>query len=360
MQKSRAVARGASLAVALAFGFGCQEESCPAPDEGVPDRLCQWGLFEGDLAQQQPAGDVIPYEVIANLFTDDALKHRFVRIPAGGKIGYSEGELWRFPVGSVLVKSFAYPADARDPDAPIHLIETRLLVHEDDRAWRPYVYRWNDAQTEAERFLPGTRLPVVWTDAEGRRHEQIYRIPSEEDCGTCHGGKEPMDVLGPRTRQLDRPFDHGAGPVNQIDHLTTLGLLDAEPSPADARQRLVDPFGDAPLVDRARSYLDANCAHCHREGGDAQSSGLWLNWENELPRRLGVCKIPAAAGRGAGGRRFDIVPGDPDASIMVFRMQSTEPDIMMPELGGLQNDPKGAALISEWIAAMEPEDCGSY
>jgi hypothetical protein len=112
------------------------------------------------------------------------------------------------------------------------------------------------------------------------------------------------------------------------------------------------------LERRARAYLDANCSHCHRPGGEAGSTALDLRAETEDAFKLGTCRTPVAAGPGSGQHRYDIVPGDPDASIMVFRMESTDPELKMPELPTLTSDAAGTALVREWIAAMPPStDC---
>lgn len=355
---SCAVVAAAIIGTALACGAGSPAIDCPDSGKDVPERLCEWGFFEGDGARQQPVDGVVPYTVISNLFTDDAHKLRFVALPEGGTMTYDANEKWQFPAGTVIIKTFAYPHDARDLSQGYHLVETRLLVHEGD-TWVPHIYRWNDEQTAAERFVPGTRVEVAWTDETGTKRNQPYRIPSTDDCKICHGGKEKPDLLGLRTRQLDLMVDDGNGGLkNQIDHFYDLGLLDQKPEPADSRTRLVDPFGDDDLVLRARSYLDGNCAHCHREGGDAQSSGLWLNFENQDAEHYGVCKIPVAVGNGGGGLDYDIVPGYPEESILIFRMEHTEPDIKMPELGGLAPDEAGTELMRAWIAGMEPKGCG--
>lgn len=353
--------RGAWAAAVLGLATcGEPEFVCPEelPGAAVPEHLCTWGLFEGAGATQEPAEDVHAYGVISELFTDHATKWRFLRLPPGGAIAYSPTEVWEFPVGTVFAKSFGYPVDARDPSLGHRMIETRLMVREAS-GWEVHVYKWNDAQTDALRFVPGTRLRVPWIDADGVEQDQEYRIPSTEDCKICHGGKEEVGVLGLRTRQLARAFDFGAGPIDQVDHFAALGLFDRAPEPPDARQRLADPFGEGDVVARARAYLDGNCAYCHREGGDAQSSGLWLNLENEDELHLGVCKVPVAAGAGSGNLDYDIVPGDPDASIMVFRMEHTDADIKMPERGGLMNDAAGTAVIRAWIAQMQPPGCGA-
>lgn len=103
---------------------------------------------------------------------------------------------------------------------------------------------------------------------------------------------------------------------------------------------------------RARAWLEINCASCHNPRGPARTSGLFLEYDQLEPTALGVCKPPVAAGRGSGGRAYGIVPGDPDASILTFRIESTELDIKMPELGRNLVDAEGVALIRAWIAAM--------
>jgi hypothetical protein len=109
------------------------------------------------------------------------------------------------------------------------------------------------------------------------------------------------------------------------------------------------------LDHRARAYLDINCAHCHREGGSASNSGLWLQTSETSPVRLGIAKYPTAAGRGAGEAVHIISPGAPDQSILAYRMASTETGIAMPELGRALQDPDGVALVRAWIADMDPQ-----
>ena len=65
-------------------------------------------------------------------------------------------------------------------------------------------------------------------------------------------------------------------------------------------------------------------------------------------------KPPIAAGRGAGNYKYTIVPGHPDESIMVYRINSTDPGIMMPELGRKLIHKEGLDLIRQWIEEMNP------
>jgi uncharacterized repeat protein (TIGR03806 family) len=339
--------RALSTVLLLAVG-GCGGED-------APDTLARWALFD-DAARQAPAAGVVPYEVVSELFMDHAEKHRFLSVPGGETISYADDGVWGLPVGTILIKTFGYTIDLRDPSLGERLLETRLLVHEEG-GWQPYVYLWDEAQSGTTRVRAGARVPVEWIDATGATQSLTYRVPNEAQCEGCHGGGLPVAPLGPKTLQLDRDYDYGSGPVNQIDHLASLGLFDATPPPAASRVRFEDPFGTGDVELRARAYLDANCAHCHREGASASSSGLWLASGITDASALGVCRSPVAAGPGTGGRSFDIVPGDPDASIMVFRMESEEPGIKMPELPSQLSDAAGVALVREWITAMPAMPC---
>ncbi len=349
--------RARFLALALLATAGCSSPKGSSQPPEYPVALSEWNLFEGNGASQTPRPGVIPYDVIATLFADQAMKRRFLVVASSGTIAYQAEAPWDFPVGSIVVKTFSFPVDYRNLSLGEKLLETRLLVREAD-GWSVHTYVWNAEQTEAFRRVAGARVPVQWIDANGVAHSLEYRVPNTNQCLGCHGEAGSTHLLGPRTRQMNRDYDYGAGPVNQIDHLATLGLLDQTPPTIVDRQTLVDPFGAAPVDQRARSYLDANCAHCHNpEASLATSSGLYLGIETVDPAALGICKSPVAAGGGTGGFDYDILPGDPAQSIMVYRMASVDPEIKMPEMPSQLSDADGVAVISAWIAAMTPPGC---
>jgi uncharacterized repeat protein (TIGR03806 family) len=332
----------------------------PAP-EGTPYRtLAEWHLFD-DALKQVPTSGVIPYDVIAPLFSDYATKYRFLYVPSGEKISYSKTDTWKFPVGTILVKTFSYLADARDPSKGDRLLETRLLIRESE-GWVAHTYVWNEAQTEATLTVGGTVIDSQFVDASGTARTNQYVVPSENDCRGCHGPLGLTDTLGGRTLQLDRDHDYGSGPENQIDHLAKLGLFDAAPDPQAERVHLVDPFGSAPRLERVRSYLMGNCSHCHRPGKyGASSSGLWLDYASTDPSQpssnMGLCKQPTSAGGATCGRFLDVVPGHPEQSILMCRIESTLAKVKMPPVGRMMVHAEGVALLSDWISAL-PGSCG--
>lgn len=315
------------------------------------------GLFSDPVAQT-PADGVVPYDVNAVLYADEVDKLRFIALPAGQAAEYDPVEMWRYPEGTRFVKTFYVPLDAREPQGERRLLETRI-VELQGGSWSGRTYVWNDAQTEARRLKTGRTVPLRWIGADGEPREVDYRVPNDNECKSCHSHDRAFEPLGPSTRQLNRRYAYGPDgeDENQIDHLVALGLLRGEVEPESERATLVDPYGTAELSRRARSYLDANCSHCHRPGGEAGSTALDLRYHVEEPFAWGVCRAPVAAGPGSAGRLHDIVPGDPDASIMVFRMASTDPKIKMPELPTVTSDRAGTALIREWIAAMSAVKC---
>ena len=162
-----------------------------------------------------------------------------------------------------------------------------------------------------------------------------------------------MRPIGPKVRNLNRDFAYREGTENQLAHWGRRGALAGAPDPAAAPRLAVwDDPKSGTLDARARAWLEINCAHCHNPDGPARNSGLDLLASQRNPTAFGINKPPVAAGIGSGGLAFDIVPGQPDKSILVYRIASTHPGIMMPELGKRLVHEEGVALIREWIAAM--------
>jgi len=358
------VGLGLGLVLAGPLGLGCGEEPDPPPVVPRPvidlaaipyETLSEYGFFVGEQVLEEPAPGVLPYQVAAPLWSDGAHKGRFLLLPEGETLTLTEEDEWELPVGSVAIKSFYFDVDRAAPGTSFRTIETRLLVREEE-VWKSYIYRWNDEQTEATRIKAGADARVPYTDADGQPAEQLYIIPDQNTCGECHERDDVLRLLGVTTAQLNIGVERDGELVSQLEWLAEQGVIADLPEPTTL-PAFPDPAGDAELDARARAYLHGNCAHCHRPGGGGGTSGLKLSaWETD-PAELGVCKVPAAAGPGTGGHSFAIVPGHPEESIVVFRMQSTDPELKMPELPSLLADDFGADLISEWIAAMPERDC---
>ena len=343
--------------------------SCTADTGDVPrpspvladlpyDTLSEYGFFVGHLGEQEPAPGVVLYEVTSPLWSDFADKGRYVFLPEGTFVTYrGDGEMV-FPLGSIVIKSFYLMLNrSLGDESPSRLIETRLLILEDE-GWTGHTYVFNDEETEATRRIAGARLTFDVIGTDGAATEQLYQVPNNNECGSCHERSDTMHLLGFVGPQLHREVQRDGEDHDQLSWLHQAGLFADEPSGLDEIDSFHAPFGDSPLELRARDYLHSNCGHCHREGGDGGRSGLSLLRDEMVPARYGVCKGPVAAGRGTGGLSYDINPGDPDSSIIVHRMQSTDPEVKMPELPQRIPHMAGIELIREWIASMDPQMCG--
>ncbi|MEM1135797.1 MAG: SO2930 family diheme c-type cytochrome [Bacteroidota bacterium] len=318
--------------------------------------LSEYGFFIGELKDLVPNDGVVPYSLNTPLFTDYALKARFVKLPKGTKASYEAKEVFDFPLGTVLIKNFYYPKDTRKPQKGRILLETRLLIHE-EKGWKAYPYIWNKEQTDAYLEVAGGSKNIVWVDKKGKKQKLNYQIPNMNQCKGCHLVGQEIKPIGPTARQLNGAFAYKEGKENQLVKWKSLDILEKLPSEDEIPKVYTwnNPY-EGTLEQRARGWLDINCGHCHRAEGPANTSGLFLDYHTEDPYQWGIFKTPVAAGRGSGGHSFAIDPGHPENSILVYRMESTDPGEMMPELGRTTVHQEGVALVKAWIKSLDATD----
>lgn len=308
----------------------------PAPtdvEDTFPRLLSETGCV--DVADpMSPLPGLFAYEPIAQLWSDGADKGRILAIPDDRRIDVDEEGDLLLPVGSVLVKHFGF-------DSALH--ETRLLVHHED-GWAGYSYVWREDGSDADLLEVGLTVElsngVTW----------VY--PSRAQCMECHTSAAHR-TLGLELGTLD--WDHDGAGETQIDRL----VGDAYLSPAaagdlaqlrEAVPALVDPFGDAPLELRARSYLHANCAGCHQPDAPVARGNVDLRYATPLGE-MGACDVGPEAGTFGLEEPGIIVPGEPDRSILAYRL-GTRNDHAMPPLGSRLVDPDGVALVRAWIEGL--------
>jgi len=317
-----------------------------------PPRLSDFGLFQEPMSDLRPVEGVIEYELNTPLFSDYSRKQRLIRLPPGSSASYRSAGPLDFPVGTVIAKTFYYDRDTNDPTAGRQLVETRIMEHRKD-GWIGIPYLWNDDQSEALLAIAGATVPVSWNRSDGDRQSNSHVVPNVNDCKRCHTNAI-MEPIGPKANNLNRNIRYEHDRENQLDHWTELGMLSGAPSSEVIPQLASwDDEATGTVQQRARAYLEVNCAHCHNPAGPARNSGLHLNVENTAPYRLGVFKTPVAAGKGTGGRLYGIVPGKPDESILEYRMQTVAAGEVMPEFGKSLVHHEGLALIRQWITEMK-------
>ncbi|MFN3960454.1 MAG: SO2930 family diheme c-type cytochrome [Parvularculaceae bacterium] len=364
------IAAGAALVAA------CAREAAPsAPTfhaEGYPERLSDWKLMTAANGVLRLNPRAVPYDLATPLFSDYALKLRTVSLPEGASAVYDAENVFDFPVGTVISKTFYYPqageawtgavtygpdpaiTDGALPLKGLRLVETRILARRAE-GWVAIPYVWNEAQTEATLARIGAVKPMTLVRPDGRREDFAYLVPNQTQCAGCHATNNTTRALmpiGPKARHLNKESSFNPG-FNQLDWWLAARLLTGVGGAA-APPRNVSWTDESESLDaRARAYLDANCSHCHSDVGPADTSGLDLRPSVPMGPRFGWCKTTIAAGGGSGGRPYDIVPGAPEKSIFVYRLETTKPGHMMPELGRAVTHEEGVRLIADWIRAME-------
>ncbi len=317
-----------------------------------PELLSDWDFFEEPMNSLIPLKGIYPYDLNTPLFTDYASKLRFIKLPDNAEADYHPSDVMNFPKGTILIKNFLYLNDVREPADGRRLVETRLLINKSD-GWVALTYVWNESQTDAHLEIAGRMVPVSWTDQSGLLKKVNYSVPNLAQCKNCHELSGKLSPIGPSARQLNRGYDYHTGFINQLDYWEKNGLLKGLPALANRPQLPVwnDPKTGT-LAERSRAWLEINCAHCHREEGPAKNTGLYLTYAERDPYKLGINKPPVAAGRGSGGLKYAIVPGQPESSILLHRINSLDPGVMMPELGRKMRQDESVELIREWISSM--------
>lgn len=336
-----------------------------------PRKLSETGLFRS-TEKLLPAQGLIPYSVNAPLWSDGAAKQRFIALPGDSQIemdaiyyphrpDYSDLG-WKFPDGTVLVKTFSMAMDTSRPNE-LRRLETRIMhfrqmpgkdAEYGAQVWQGYTYVWNDDQTDAELLDASGKdieLSIRDASAPGGVRKQTWHFPSRAECAICHttGAKY---VLGVTTLQMNKEHDYGGHRENQLRVLERLGVFKSPlPAPPEELPALVD-YRDAhqSLNLRARAYLHANCAHCHRKWGGG-------NAEFELQASIPITQtatLDALPGQGT----FELndprilVAGEPQRSLIFTRM--TLPGLgRMPHIGVSVIDEQAVGMIYEWISSLQ-------
>ena len=373
------------------------EGNCSATTSGVNwdalmtktcPKLSDYNLFaDATDPTVGPTRGGVPYDLSTALFSDYTSKYRFIFVPEGKAVSYNPSEVLDFPVGTVITKTFALPANTAMRDGEELVIETRLLIHRTD-GWFALPYYWS-SDSDATLAIAGKRLTDLTTiNNQGQQITFDYSVPKAADCSSCHsivpdleGPEDEREQIflpiGPKARYLNSDHVYADGTVyNQLQYwaegelLTGLPLnpQSVEQAPVFNDQVPVASLNSSELNDAARAYLDINCAHCHRAqltlpadyAGPAGSSGVQLEYNRNFadsPSKFGVCKEPIAGGKD--GYPYDVIPGNADDSYLLFRMTTLESRHKMPELARNIAHMEGTTLIRSWIDQLPSASCSS-
>jgi uncharacterized repeat protein (TIGR03806 family) len=336
-----------------------------------PHKLSETGLF-ASIKEHKPAAGVVPFSVNAEQWADHATFERLLGLPGTSTVklydepvpipgGFFSGTVF-FPKDGVLARTLSMEMERGNPKSRRRL-ETQLL-HYDGSTWRGYSYAWNDEQTDAALVGAGGAnrvLTVKDAKAPGGSRRQTWHFPSRTECLTCHNpwGGPPLAFT---MEQLNRDHRYGSIVDQQLRTLRHAGFVELLHRDEDTeetttlreppRERLTDPHdARADLDARARSYLHVNCAHCHRFGaGGSVDIALHRGIALEASKALEV--RPVQGTFGIAGAQI-LAPGDPDHSVLYYRMAKLGRG-RMPHLGSELVDEHGVRLIHDWIRRLPP------
>ena len=327
--------------------FKLQRGGPPPPTRTLPLLLSQTGAF-ADLAGLKPSPALVPYTVNSPLWSDRAVKTRWLSIPTNTVIGFSPTGEWTFPAGSVFVKHFDLPVDDTDSSI-VRRLETRILVRDTNGSVYGATYKWRPDHSDADLVTNGITEDIAINTGHGLRVQKWF-YPGRQDCLTCHtpasGG-----VLGLKTRQQNGNFTYPSGVTdNQLRALGHAGFFDAA---YDERKlgryaRLYNLTNTAVAPElRARSFLDSNCAQCHRPGG----AGAFFDARFDTPlKKQGIINGPVANLLNIAGAKV-IAPGNTNKSVMYHRISITGEN-QMPPLGRNLVDDRAVAVFAQWIMSL--------
>lgn len=328
-------------------------------------KLSDYKFFEGDMKNQTPSLNVIPYEPASSLFTDYAHKKRFVWMPQGVKANFiANNKALDLPVGAALIKTFYY--DNVQPDNTTRILETRLMIRK-TTGWIFADYVWNTEQTEAFLDLQGSFVPIAWKDENNVIKNTDYRIPNSAQCAICHKFKEEVNgnevttyiPIGIKPQNLNFNYSYNGVTENQLTKWVKLGYLENNFSLPSQENTTVDYNDNSKSIElRARSYVDANCSHCHENNRHCDYRPMRFAFNSTgLPNgtghtNMGVCvdtedlqDLPPALSK-------IVTPGNVNRSMLFYRINTTNETYRMPLHGRTVIHDEGVALIQQWINSL--------
>lgn len=328
-------------------------------------KLSEYHFFDGDMKNQVPSLNVIPFKPASSLFSDYAHKKRFIWMPIGLKATYNgDGNVLELPVGAALIKTFYY--DNVQPNNTTRILETRIMIRK-STGWIFANYVWNAEQTEAFLDLNGSYTNISWKDENNVIKTANYRIPSEVQCITCHKKKEIINnveqivhiPIGIKPQNLNFNYTYGTTQQNQLAKLIEQGYLENNFTfPTEANTTIDYNDTSKSLHVRVRSYVDINCAHCHTEGKHCDYRPMRYSFTetgnaNGLAN-MGVCVSTQDMQNFPPALSKIVSPGNINRSMMYYRLNTDNENYRMPLHGRTIIHEEGISLIEQWINSLAP------
>jgi uncharacterized repeat protein (TIGR03806 family) len=304
-----------------------------ATTEGTPlqftPTLSELGFFQGALVDIEPADGVQLYEIRSTLFTDYTRKQRLIKLPVGQTLRYANSDLLPlYPNNTLIAKTFYYYVDERDPSLGKKIIETRVFLKLQS-GWQATDYVWNDTMTEAFRDDVGGTVDISYIDINGDTQDIDYIIPSNANCFECHNSNNNPIPIGMKLRNMN--FIPAYAGYNQLQYFADNGLLLGLDDPTTISALPNWKNGTLSLDERARAYMDVNCAHCHSPGGSVPAT-FNLDFRYETP----FSETGIYANRGEIEARFE----------------STAPIYRMPLLGRTVVHQEALAMLRDYLDSL--------
>jgi uncharacterized repeat protein (TIGR03806 family) len=329
----------------------------------LPPLLSGTGAFS-NTTNRTPANGLIPYAPNTPLWSDAAVKSRYLAVPNNGglitpdeQITFAPTGTWTFPAGTVFVKNFDLVVNETNATVPLRRLETRLLVRDINGAVYGVTYKWRSDNSDADLQATSLSENIFITNATGVRTQTWY-YPSPQDCLTCHTPWAGY-VLGVNARQLNGneiyPAANTTNTDNQLRTLNRLGLFNPafNESGITSYEKLSALTNlSASLEERSRSYLDANCAQCHTP---ANTSGIHASFDARYDTPLAqqhITNTPAQTGLGISDNACIVKARDIWRSVIFYRLDTNDAAIMMPPLARSIIDTNAVQVLTNWINSL--------
>ena len=328
-------------------------------------KLSDYKFFEGDMKNQIPSLNVLPYEPASSLFSDYAHKKRFVWMPNGTKATFvADDKELELPVGAALIKTFYYDnVQNITPVGGRRIIETRVMIKKAS-GWIFAEYVWNAEQTEAYFDLAGSFTDISWKDENNVIKSTNYRIPTEVQCIICHKNKEMVGTteittfipIGIKPQNLNFSYTYGNETKNQLTKWIEVGFLENNFTMPSSENTIINYSDNTqPLEKRVRSYLDINCAHCHapKRHCDYRPMRLAFSETDGVNGRtnMGVC-VNTEDFSFAPALTKIIQPGNVNRSMLFYRINTADESFRMPLHGRTIKHDEGIEMMREWINSL--------